>query len=116
MKFVLIFVVCLSLTACFLMTRTVKQGELFTITGANETVKVEGTDLQLKIITTKLSDFFEPPRRAEESCEFEIKSKDKTEKRELMRTHSTIFEGYNIKLERLDTSKIICGFIVTKAE
>ncbi|HRH43273.1 MAG TPA: hypothetical protein PKY82_16695 [Pyrinomonadaceae bacterium] len=115
MKVALIFVICLSLNACFLMTRTVKQGELFTIKGS-ETVKVEGTDLQIKIITTKTSDYFNKPIGVLESCEFEVKSNNKTEKRELGNHNSTIVDGFNIKLERLDTGKVMCGFIVSKAE
>ena len=114
MKSMMIFVLCLSLTACFLFTKTVKLGEDFTVT-AGETVKVQGTNLRLKMTTTYISEFHNP-RRGEVGCMFEVTTNDKPERKQLANQSSMIVEGFYIKLQTIDIPPGSCRFIVTKAE
>lgn len=114
MKFTIIVVLCLSLTGCFLFTKTVKLGEDFTVT-AGETVKVQGTSLRLKMVTTYISEFHNP-RRGEEGCMFEITTNDKPERKQLANQGSMKVEGFYIKLQLVNYHPYSCKFIVTKVE
>ena len=118
MKFVLIFVLCFSLTACFLLAKKVRLGEEFIIK-IGETVKVEGHNFQLKVIGVKIRDFFDLPQSSKQLCEFEFKNNDKTEELELIKggsKSSTIVQGFNINLLGVDTTNSACRVIITKAE
>ena len=114
MKSVLIFVLCLSLTACSSFTKQVNPGEDFTV-APQETVKVQGTDFRLKVLYSALSHYTNSSR-SPVSCAFEITTKDKTEKKELDQGSSIVVEGFYIKLQSVGSQPDSCKFIVTKVE
>ena len=81
MKSIMIFALCLSLTACSSFTKQVNLGEDFKV-APQETVKVQGTGFRLKVLYSA-SSHYTNSSRSPESCAFDVTTNDKTEKKEL---------------------------------
>ncbi len=112
MKIFIIAMLCLSMTSCFLFTKTVNLGEGFTV-GTGETVKIQGISFRLKVVYIALS-HYENPGRNPTSCSFTIN--DKPEMKQLDPGSSMTVEGVNIKLQSVNFQPDTCKFIISKVE
>ncbi len=121
MRVFLVLIFLVGLSGCFLVGKKVNLNEEFTLK-KNETVSVEGTNLQLKMLVNGHNwlvggghTYF---------CEFEVSFDGKTEKRGLNTGESKTVADLNIKLQGIDEtpnhkekdpwSNTSCKFIVTK--